>query len=301
MPGKQPYTIRGDLPRFRPTSPGEDLWLALRDMYVSDSESAYPTLELVDLPRWLEPPGPFAERHIDVAVTTTAYRLLKTAKRVQKEAALDGEATRSSAGQSLVEDHVWRHMVEHMEFAALDPRPRRVLPYLVYRSLLAGNADIGTQARATTLHEAQDPIDSQVRCYCCGDTLWSPDFETPLREISLDHIWPRTLGGISTPDNLLPICAPCNGAKEDRASWSVFGVVFDHALSERGGHDEERLLGLALHRRAAGALATSEYLTLKEAFVKLGPRTDVELIDEAVDRHFFNFRAHDAEKFSFTE
>jgi hypothetical protein len=77
--------------------------------------------------------------------------------------------------------------------------------------------------------------------------------------------------------------------------------VFDHALSERGGTEEERLLGLALHRRAAGALATSKYLTLKDAFVQLGPRTEVALIDEADDRHFFNFRAHDTEKFNFTE
>lgn len=301
MPGKQPYSIRGDLPRFRATSPGEELWLALRDLYVSDGESAYPTLELVDLPGWLEPPGPFAERHIDVAVTTTAYRLLKAAKRAQKEAKLDGEATQSLAGQSLIEDHVWRAMVEHLNFAALDPRPRRIFPYLVYRSLLACNATIGKTARTITLEDAQDAAEGQVRCYCCGDTLWSPDFETPLRNIALDHVWPRTLGGVSTAENLLPICEPCNGAKEDRASWSVFGVVFDHALSERGGPDEELLLGLALHRRAAGALAASQYMTLKNAFVKLGPRTEVELIDEASDRHFFNFRAHDIEKFSFNE
>ncbi len=299
MSEKQPYSIRSKLPRFRSTSPGEDLWLALRDMYVTDDDRAYPTLELVELPRWLEPPGAFAERHVDVAVTTTAYRLLKAAKRVQKDAALDGEAVRSLQGQVLVEESVWRHMVERMEFAALDPRPQKILPYLVYRSLVVGNADIKPNARATVLDEAQEITGGQVCCYCCGDTLWSPDFETPLRDISLDHVWPRTLGGVSTAENLLPICPPCNGAKEDRASWSVFGAVFDHALSERGGPDQERLLGLALHRRAAGEMANAHYLTLKEAFVKLGPRTDVELIDEADDRHFFNFRAHDNDKYSF--
>jgi len=301
MPGTHPYSIRSTLPRFRPTSPGEELWLTLRDMYMTEARRAYPTLELIDLPRWIEPPGPYAERHIDSVVTTTAHRLLKAAKRAQKDAALDGETIRSHEGQSLVEDQVWRHMVEHMEFAALDPRPHRVLPYLVYRSLIVGNADIGSQTRARVLHEAQGATDGQVRCYCCGDTLWSPNFETPLRDISLDHVWPRTMGGVSAVDNLLPICGPCNGAKEDRASWGVYGVVFDHALFERGGLHDERLLGLALHRRAAGALATAEHLTLKEAFAKLGPRTDVEVIDDAADRHIFNFRAHDLEKFSFTD
>ncbi len=300
MSVKQPHSIRSHLPHFKSTSPGEDLWLALRDMYVTSDERAYPTLELVELPRWLEPPGPFAERHIDVAVTTTAYRLLKAAKRVQKETALDGEAMRGLEGQALVEDLVWRHMVEHMEFAALDPTPHRILPHLAYRSLVASNAHISAQARTITLDDARGPASEEVRCYCCGDILWSPEFETPLKDISLDHIWPRTLGGVSTAINLLPICTPCNTAKEDRASWSVYGAVYDHALFERGSLDEERLLGLALHRRAAGALATDQYLTLKEAFVRLGPRTDVELIDEVADRHFFNVRAHDTAKFSFT-
>jgi hypothetical protein len=298
MLGSQPYYVRTDLPRFRPTSPGEDLWLTLRDMYVSESQRAYPTLELMDLPRWIEPPGPYAERHVDSTITTTTYRLLKAAKQAQKDAALDGEELRSFNGQSLIEEHVWRHMVEHMEFAALDPTPHRVLPYRVYRSLVAGNADISSQTRANVLRDAQDRLDGEVRCYCCGDTLWSPNFESPLRDIALDHVWPRTMGGVSTADNLLPICTPCNGAKEDRASWGVYGVVFDHALVERGSLDNERLLGLALHRRAAGTLATTDHLTLKEAFVKLGPRTAVEMIDDSAGLHIFNFRAHDAEKFS---
>lgn len=267
-------------------------------MYVTEGERAYPTLELVDLPKWLEPPGPLAQRHVDVAVTTTTYRLLKAAKRAQREAALDGDALRSTEGQTLVEDLVWRHMVERMEFAALDPRPRRILPYLVYRSLVTSNADIGARARAAALDESQGGNGGAVHCYCCGDLLWSPEFETPLRDIALDHVWPRTLGGVSAVENLLPICSPCNGAKEDRASWSVFGAVFDHAISERGGRDQERLLGLALHRRAAGELAVAEHLTLKDAFLRLGPRTDLELIDNADDRHFYNFRAHNVSNFS---
>lgn len=286
------------MPRFRPTSPGEELWLALRDMYVLSDDFAYPTIELLELPRWLEPPGPYAEHHIDVAVTTTAYRLLKAAKQAQKVAELDGNALREPEGRTLVEDYVWRYMVEHMEFAALDPTPRRLVPYLVYRSLVVTNADIGSRTRQIVLDETQGEQDAQIRCYCCGDVLWAPEFETPRRDISLDHIWPRTLGGVSTPDNLLPICETCNGLKQDRASWSVYGVLYDHAFVERGGPDAERMLGLALHRCAAGSLAVAQYLTLKEAFVRLGARASLELIDEAGDNHFFNLRAHDVARFN---
>lgn len=292
---RYPYSVRSVLPRFRTTSPGEDLWLALRDMYVLSGKHAYPTIELLDLPRWLEPPGPHAEHHVDVAITTTLYRLLKSAKRAQRRAALDGNTLREPAGQSLVEGDVWTYMVEHMEFSALDPTPRRVVPHLVYRSLIETNKDIAPRNRSITLDEAND--DAGIRCYCCGDVLWTPEFETPRRDISLDHIWPRTLGGVSTPDNLLPICEPCNGTKQDRASWSVYGVVYDHAMVERGGEEENRMVGLALHRRAAGLLAVEKFLTLKEAYIRLGSRVVVEPIDEAGDDHFFNLRAHDVKRF----
>ena len=184
--------------------------------------------------------------------------------------------------------------------AALDPRPRRVIPYLVYQSLVVEKADISGPTRSAVLQEARDSAaEGDIRCYCCGDTLWAPSFETSMKNISLDHVWPRTMGGKSTADNLLPVCDPCNGAKQDRASWGVYGVVYDHALVERGSQDDDRLLGLSLHRRAAGALAIAQYLTLKDAFVRLGPRTEVELIDEDAGRHVFNFRAHDEQRFSF--
>lgn len=275
--------------------------MTLRDMFVMDDTAAYPTLELLQLPRWLEPAGPIADRHIDVAVTTATYRLIRAAMRIRKEAELEWSAAREREGQLLIEDLVWRHMVEHMEFAALDPRPQRLVPHLVYKSLLVTHAQIGPQARTMTLDEAQLAADGLVLCYCCGDQLWSPAFETPLQDIPLDHLWPRTLGGVSTADNLLPICDACNGAKQDRASWSAYGPVFDHALVERGGEDGLPLLALALHRRAVGALAARDYLTLKEAFIAIGSRTEIELVDERADRHFFNYRAHDAAKFIFSE
>lgn len=292
---KYPHSIQSRLPRFRTTSPGEELWLSLRDLYASGGPSAYSTIELIHLPSWLEPPGIYAEHHVDAAVTTAHYRMMKVAKRSQKEAELDGSSLREELGRELVEDAVSRYMVEHMGFAALDPVPRRILPYLVYRSLVAANADIGQHARLTALDESEHPEKKTISCYCCGDLLWSSLSETARKNIPLDHIWPRSLGGVSTADNLLPICDECNGLKENRASWGVFGVVYDHVLAERHSA-AETMLGLALHRCAAGALAVSRFLTLKEAYIQLGPRTSVEMIDDAADQHFFNLRAHDQSK-----
>lgn len=46
------------------------------------------------------------------------------------------------------------------------------------------------------------------RCKYCGQAL------TPNKR-TLDHIYPRALGGVSIPDNLLPCCEDCNQQKAD--------------------------------------------------------------------------------------
>lgn len=45
-------------------------------------------------------------------------------------------------------------------------------------------------------------------CYYCGKVL------TPSNR-TLDHVYPRSWGGISLPDNLEPSCKACNGLKAD--------------------------------------------------------------------------------------
>lgn len=37
--------------------------------------------------------------------------------------------------------------------------------------------------------------------------------------VEYDHVWPRSLGGDSVADNLLPICPPCNRHKTNIVSW----------------------------------------------------------------------------------
>lgn len=38
-------------------------------------------------------------------------------------------------------------------------------------------------------------------------------------ELTRDHVIPRAQGGASTPDNLVPSCAPCNRAKGSKPLW----------------------------------------------------------------------------------
>jgi len=296
MPGIFPFVVKSTLPRFQTISPGEELWFALRDLYMTKNGDSYPSIDLFELTSWVEPSGALAHYHADVTVANAVFKLLKAAKRIEKDAGLEGNALYTHEGQELFSRGVALYMVEQMGFGALDMGARRLVPPLVLRSHEATRKDIKPQARAAALDEAEeDSQDGNIRCYCCDAVLWSPLLGLPRADIALDHIWPRSLGGVSFASNLLPVCEACNGAKEDRATWSVFGVVQDHAVAERG-LDSDVLLGIALHRRAAMCLATESYLSLKDAYRVLGPRTELAPVDPMGGRQFFNLSAHDSSK-----
>lgn len=293
---RYPFSIQSTLPRFRTTSPGEDLWFALRDLCLGGQLQAFPPSEWFELTAWVEPSGALAHYHADATVATAVFKLLKAARRVEREDELIGNALHSSEGEELFLRGISRYMVEQMGFAALDAAAHRLIPPLVLRSHSATRADINERARMLALEEAEDSsFDGDIRCYCCHSVLWSAGLGLPKRDIALDHVWPRSLGGSSNTANLLPICETCNGAKGDRASWSVFGVVLDHTMASNGAQ-ADLLLGLALHRRAATKLAMESYLTLGEAYSALGPRTSLATIDPLAGRHFFNLSAHDPSK-----
>lgn len=53
-------------------------------------------------------------------------------------------------------------------------------------------------------------LKGNTRCYYCGKTV-----EDDKIKLTLDHIYPRALGGPTIPQNLVPSCRSCNGDKEN--------------------------------------------------------------------------------------
>lgn len=53
-------------------------------------------------------------------------------------------------------------------------------------------------------------LKGNTRCYYCGKTV-----EDDKIKLTLDHIYPRALGGPTIPQNLVPSCRSCNGYKEN--------------------------------------------------------------------------------------
>jgi hypothetical protein len=52
----------------------------------------------------------------------------------------------------------------------------------------------------------------QHRCAYCGDDLG--------RLATLDHVYPKSKGGLTQRENLVPACFPCNIAKSDAQPFS---------------------------------------------------------------------------------
>ena len=71
-------------------------------------------------------------------------------------------------------------------------------------------------------------------CQYCGRTL-------PTQELTFDHVIPRSRGGLSTWENVVTACAPCNLSKGGRTPREAGMQPFHHArrpsmheLQERG-------------------------------------------------------------------
>ena len=128
-------------------------------------------------------------------------------------------------------------------------------------------------------------------CFICGTPLDFVD-RNSLVAYTLEHIWPQHLGGNSEGTNLLPACSSCNSRKKkDAVSWTSPPVL---ALGLRPDPSADRLreidgsIKFALLYRAAQSLADRQRLTLKEAFLALGPWTDPRAIDPLDATDFFN-------------
>ena len=134
-----------------------------------------------------------------------------------------------------------------------------------------------------------------VHCYICGGRL-EFDSTDHYSSYTCDHIWPRGYGGTSDPDNLLPACRGCNNEKKGKfATWvmpAIQALVLGVMPAEERLEELDGKYKFALHYRAAQQHASNNRLTLKAAFLQLGPWTDIRIVDEADVVDFFNLANH---------
>lgn len=122
-------------------------------------------------------------------------------------------------------------------------------------------------------------------CYVCGLECGN--------DATVDHLWPRSMGGNSDFENLLPCCSECNERRGNSMNWAhawFQGV----SASPEPGVDEQRQFGYPKNRVAAiflrafvSSLEHGE--SLQKSLLAVGPNVDRDFsdVDEPID--FFKY------------
>lgn len=76
-------------------------------------------------------------------------------------------------------------------------------------------------------------------CTLCGGAIDYDNNDTP-RSFSLDHIWPRFLGGSSDASNLRPCCRRCNSGRKDIAALP--DIHYEHFSLTAAPEDRDSFL-----------------------------------------------------------
>lgn len=115
--------------------------------------------------------------------------------------------------------------------------------------------------------------ETQRFCYICGAEVFAETADNSTR-IQYEHIWPRSFGGDSISENLLPSCGCCNNAKASMVLWQD-GPVHSFILAPNPSADEFRIVTqrarIAKHRQFIFVHAAEQRITLKSAALAVGP------------------------------
>jgi 5-methylcytosine-specific restriction endonuclease McrA len=133
----------------------------------------------------------------------------------------------------------------------------------------ASDRRINASTRQTVIEER-----TPIACYLCGFVLDrdAPDGHAQL--VTIEHLWPSSLGGESDARNLLPACVRCQQRKSDSLSWEWWNI---HNLVLPYAPDNECLTSVSWEARIASHYFTvmqwceEEGHTLKDGFVRIGP------------------------------
>jgi hypothetical protein len=154
-------------------------------------------------------------------------------------------------------------------FPSIGDEPARKIARAVIEAEQACNRVVNSSCRAAVLKERQ-----RHTCYLCGSALdpkaseGAPDF------LTLEHVWPTSMGGDSVEDNLLPACTRCQHHTQDSLSWewpNIHNLVLPSNPSEQALDSVPRKVRYARHYLEALRIAAKERLSLKQAFLRLGP------------------------------
>ena len=126
-------------------------------------------------------------------------------------------------------------------------------------------------------------------CYTCGTGLQRRNGYG--NEATVEHVWPRSLGGDTNFDNLLPACKSCNSNRNESSVWSSFWFQACYLKPHPSQKSIETKLGVkmktALQFYRADDLSRRKKISLKGALLRLGPVTLPDFHDHESSSDFF--------------
>jgi HNH endonuclease len=208
-----------------------------------------------------------------------------------------------SAGDSLAEKIGMNDPAFRREFTGLF-RDYVGIPYSLWAEFFRFSQRAIAAARESFRNSLQRQLRSYAmyahpKCYMCGVALNFEDNADP-RFYTCEHIWPRSYGGNTAIENLLPACASCNSKKKAGfATWvmpAIQSLILGLYPTESRLQEIHGSYKFAIHYRAAQAYAIKHRITLKDAFLQIGPWKDVRVrdTDDIVD--VFNLENHDLKR-----
>lgn len=192
-------------------------------------------------------------------------------------------------GEHLYVKRISRFIKDNM-FPSLDDAEITKLARLVVAATDASDNRISQAVRKRVLSETKT-----ISCYLCGRSLDVSAPEGHAGFVTLEHVWPCSVGGDSIEENLLPACTKCQETKKDSFSWEWFNIhnlVLPAAPSEEALKSIAQPARIARHYLQALSECSEHPLTLKEAFRRIGPMgdTSVRSMSEGLPVTFFDLR-----------
>lgn len=178
-----------------------------------------------------------------------------------------------------------KYLTEYMEFKYSDVD--ELYRYCI-NAIRAANEEISSSLRKRITRWSKECF---PRCYMCNAILHYND-ENHVNAFTIEHIWPRSYGGNSVEDNLLPACKSCNSSKKKHfATWampSIQSLIYVPETTHARLQEIEGSYKFALHHRHVQNYARIQKLNLKRSFIEVGPWSNTRIIDNDDICDFFN-------------
>lgn len=260
---------------FRPSTNGEYLFQHISRQFIPfEARSQVYQLSLLQIGNRQDD---WAEYYIGVYCFNLLARLIKKAAHLIEDPSIQ---------QVHQPSQMKRYLLTQMEIS-VDRQNQRAIDKLISLSLTAALTANNQVSNSTK--QLVTPQYKAIYCYICGIHL---DLASEATMVQYEHIWPRSFGGDSTPENLLPSCPLCNNAKGSTLLWQDSHVHSFVLSPSPDANDLKRIRykeKIAMHRRNVFRKACNDQITLKEAALKVGAMGKVVLNqypEDAVD--FFN-------------